>query len=59
MESWSQRMIQYASNGYEYTKEKVSNGVEKLKDPEFQNKVKEKVGNAVKKTKEVIYLFFK
>ena len=53
MESWSQRLIQYASNGYEYTKEAVSKGVEKIKDPEFQNDIKEKVGNAVNKTKEV------
>ena len=46
-------MLQYASNGYNYTKEKVKQGVDKLKDPEFQNSVKEKVSDAVSKTKEV------
>ena len=53
MESWSDRLIQFASNGYEYTKEKISAGIEKVKDPEFQNNVKEKLSNAMTKTKEV------
>ena len=54
MESWSSRLIEYASNGYEYTKQKVSDGVQKIKDPEFQNQVKEKLSNAVTKTKQVL-----
>ena len=57
MESWSKRLIEFASNGYEFTKDSIKSGIEKVKDPEFQNSVKEKVKNAATKTKEVKFYF--
>ena len=53
MESWSDRLIEFASNSFDTVKEKISNGVDKIKDPEFQEEVKQKMSNAFIKTKEV------
>ena len=53
MESWSDRFIEFASKSYDTVKEKITKGVDKLKDPEFQDEVKLKMSNAFKKTKQV------